>query len=193
MLKRSDVEIENIEILDRAASTTRFTDLVVRINGQLIKVEFKNYFADTWAKNLGNGMKNKPTKAGQEGGEDFAAEVAGQLAEDLANLAANKYKGYQWVFTPDVLPDSRTLTKAPTDAVLIKQQDEILEHIISLIDDNVLTTIMQKQNLDKVGPIKDPDKRLAFKDGLVEQLKELQKSDMPFISITKFEQIIKSD
>jgi hypothetical protein len=52
---------------------------------------------------------------------------------------------------------------------------------------------MQKQNLDKVGPIKDPDKRLAFKDGLVEQLKELQKSDMPFISITKFEQIIKSD
>ena len=78
-------------------------------------------------------------------GKDGEPESVGQLLDDLGNFINNDYSGYKWVYTPDVIPTSRTLDKLPLRSTLQEYSDNITNEIIEGLGSGRIKYFMKKQ------------------------------------------------
>lgn len=98
------------------------------------------------------------------------------------------YSGYKWVFTPDMIPNSRKLHDVPSDALIKEYEEKLLKHTIDLLnkDKEALKLLMAK--VEKTKDFEDPQLQKIFLVKLEQNLQTQQ-----FFSITKFEHIVKSN
>lgn len=125
------------------------------------------------------------------------AEKAGQLLEDLSNFIrkvdddvypSEAYTGYKWVFTPDMIPNSRKLHDVPSDALIKEYEEKLLKHTIERLkkDEKALKTLIEKTGQDSSKF--DQFELDEYLDDLAEELSEAK-----FFEITKFKHIVKSN
>ena len=98
------------------------------------------------------------------------------------------YSGYKWVFTPDMIPNSRKLHDVPSDALIKEYEEKLLKHTIDLLnkDKEALKLLMAK--VGRESDFESERKKIVFLNKLEQNLKAKE-----FFGITKFEHIVKKN
>lgn len=118
-------------------------------------------------------------------GKDGEPESVGQLLDDLGNFINNGYAGYKWVFTPDVIPNSRVLDKLPDKSALEEYRNKMIDYLEDSLDDERIIYLMEK-NGSKPQDIKNDKLRKSFKEKLFRTIES-----EAFFDVADFEKIVK--
>ena len=98
------------------------------------------------------------------------------------------YSGYKWVFTPDMIPNSRKLHNVPSDALIKEYEEKLLKHTIDYLykNEKAFQALLKKSG--ELGNEFTPAERLKFLNELKGEL-----ADVKFFEITKFEHIVRKN
>lgn len=157
---------------------TRRIDIVAEIDGKIVRIEVKNSQDGRWRDRLRDGLSMKM-------GKDGEPESVGQLLDDLGNFINNGYSGYRWAFTPDVLPNSRTLDKMPDKASLQVYRDEMVDYLLDSLDNKRVSYLMKKAGYDKAELTDDT----VRKDFITSLVSAVENED--FFDVIDYKNIVK--
>lgn len=97
------------------------------------------------------------------------------------------YSGYKWVFTPDMIPNSRKLHNVPSDALIKEYEEKLTNYTLDLLESD-----SNQKSLQLI--MKKAGKEAAFENETLKEefLLELGTKlvEAKFFSITKFENIV---
>lgn len=117
-----------------------------------------------------------------EGLSNFIRKVDGDVYPSEA------YSGYKWVFTPDMIPNSRKLHNVPSDALIKEYEEKLLKHTIDYLHKNEKAFQALLKKSGKLGNKFTPSERSKYLNALKGEL-----ASAKFFEITKFEHIVRKN